>query len=263
MSPVGPRTRESMFSTDCENRDFGRSPSLAQHHTASTRPGWLSVIAHVCDSPGVFCWGKCLQISCWDKSSFVSQSCAPFCPFSQPFHSISRPLHKVLHFLDILLLHHAHIWLTHTGPMFASPVGFCTALLGLCSLQPPGCPDPKERQHRTPTAPYFGSSELPLSISYFSSLSLGGFALVYPCSHCWGNTLCATRLQAANSLSPGPCGQLGSPPPASASPAGETPPLQPASPKQQDVANRLLWERVMRAGAWRRWCSGWAAPAPR
>lgn len=118
-------------------------------------------------------------------------------------------------------------------------------------------------QHNTPTAPDFRSPELPLSISYFSLLSLGGFALVCPCSLCWGNTLCATRLQAANSLSPGPCGQLGSPPPASASPAGETPPLQPASPKQQDVANRLLRERVMRAGAWRRWCSGRAAPAPR
>lgn len=186
----------------------------------------------------------------------------PSAPSPQSFHSASRPLHKVLYFLDILLLHHAHIWLTHIGPVFACPVGICTALLELCSLQPPGCPNSKQRQRNTPTASNFRSPELPLSTSYFSSLSLSGFALVYPFSLCWGNTFCATRLQAANSLSPGPCGQLGSPPPASASPAGETPPLQPALPKQQDVANRLLRERVMRAGAWRRWCSGWAAPAP-
>lgn len=82
MSPVSPRTRESMLSIDCENRDFGRRPSLAQHHAASTRPGWLSIIAHVCVSPCVFWWGKCLQISCWDNSSIVSWSCTPFCPFS-------------------------------------------------------------------------------------------------------------------------------------------------------------------------------------
>lgn len=75
----------------------------------------------------------------------------PSAPFPQPSRSASRPLHKVLHFLDTLLLYHAHIWLTHknANPVFASPTSICTALLGLCSLQPPGCPNPKERQHNT------------------------------------------------------------------------------------------------------------------
>lgn len=44
--------------------------------------------------------------------------------------------------------------------------------------------------------------------------------------------------------------------------------LQPASPKQQDVANQVLRERVRRAGGACTGgpcpeCSGWAAPAPR
>lgn len=159
---------------------------------------------------------------------------------------------------SVVISHEANI-----GPALASHLGSALELLyGLwldCpALQMHKCPRERQGGYKTPIALDLEPWCFPVHGP--GLLCPGDFTLVYPRPCCWnrrGNLFSATRQRAANSISPGARGQLGSAPSASiCQPAGKLL-LQPAAPEQQDVGNQgSPGSRVMVGGGFEH--NGWA-----